>query len=150
MLLLCHQQCEKGVVQIRYCPTGDMTTDFFTKPLQGTLFKKFQDQILNLAGTPHTRSGACTPECLTDITSVPSDNGGQECVGAYSAAKRQHVGGNRQSRICDDVSTKIMESRQLEAHSQKACSKALEEKTINSPLAHSLEPTLKQNSSFPY
>ena len=31
---------KKGAVQIRYCPTGDMTADFFTKPLQGTLFKK--------------------------------------------------------------------------------------------------------------
>ena len=32
---------KKGAVQIRYCPTRDMTADFFTKPLQGTLFKNF-------------------------------------------------------------------------------------------------------------
>ena len=80
-----------------------------------------------------------------DIMSVSSGNGGQECVGAYSAAERQHVGGNCQSRIRDDISTKVRESRQpetrrqLETRSQKACSK----KTTNSPLAQALEPTLK-------
>jgi hypothetical protein len=26
-------------VSIKYCPTGDMTADFFIKPLQGSLFK---------------------------------------------------------------------------------------------------------------
>jgi hypothetical protein len=26
-------------VSIEYCPTGDMTADFFTKPLQGSQFK---------------------------------------------------------------------------------------------------------------
>ena len=135
---------QKGAVQIRYCPTRDMTTDFFTKPLQGT-FKKFRDQILNLSGTPHICSSACTLKCLTDNMGIPSGNGGQECVGAYSAAERQHVGGNRQSRIRDDTSTKVMESRQaetrrqLETRRQKVCCK----KTTNSPLAHSLEPTLK-------
>ena len=55
---------KQGTVEIRYCPTGDMTADFFTKPLQGSLFKKFRDQILNLAGTSQRiirqwRSGVC-------------------------------------------------------------------------------------------
>ena len=27
---------------IEYCPTGDMIADFFTKPLQGSLFRKFR------------------------------------------------------------------------------------------------------------
>ena len=34
-------------ISIEYCPTGDMTADFFTKPLQGSLFRKFRDRILN-------------------------------------------------------------------------------------------------------
>jgi hypothetical protein len=34
-------------VTIEYCPTGEMTGDFFTKPLQGTPFKKFRNEILN-------------------------------------------------------------------------------------------------------
>jgi hypothetical protein len=36
-------------VSIDYCPTGDMTGDFFTKPLQGSKFRKFRDQIMNMA-----------------------------------------------------------------------------------------------------
>jgi hypothetical protein len=35
-------------VSIEYCPTGDMTGDFFTKPLQGSKFKKFRDGIMNV------------------------------------------------------------------------------------------------------
>jgi hypothetical protein len=34
-------------VSVEYCPTGDMLADFFTKPLQGSLFKRFRDQIMN-------------------------------------------------------------------------------------------------------
>ena len=33
---------------VEYCPTGDMTSDFFTKPLQGAQFIKFRKEILNL------------------------------------------------------------------------------------------------------
>jgi hypothetical protein len=37
-----------GEVKIEYCPTGDMLVDFFTKPLQGSTFRKFRNQIMNL------------------------------------------------------------------------------------------------------
>jgi len=39
-------QAEKGNVHIEYCPTGEMTADFMTKPLQGRLFAKFKSQIM--------------------------------------------------------------------------------------------------------
>jgi hypothetical protein len=32
---------------VEYCPTGDMVGDFFTKPLQGSLFRKFRNAIMN-------------------------------------------------------------------------------------------------------
>ena len=35
-------------LSMEYCPTGEMLGDFFTKPLQGTRFRKFRDRILNL------------------------------------------------------------------------------------------------------
>jgi hypothetical protein len=35
-------------LRIEYCPTGDMLADFFTKPLQGTLFQKFRNQVMNI------------------------------------------------------------------------------------------------------
>jgi hypothetical protein len=31
---------------ITHCPTGQMLADFFTKPLQGSLFRKFQSVLL--------------------------------------------------------------------------------------------------------
>jgi len=36
----------KGQVKIEYCPTELMLSDFFTKPLRGSLFKKFRDIVM--------------------------------------------------------------------------------------------------------
>ena len=36
-----------GEVSIKYCPTGEMRGDFFTKPLQGTAFRKFRELVMN-------------------------------------------------------------------------------------------------------
>ena len=33
-------------IKIEYCPTQMMVSDFFTKPLQGSLFKRFRDVVL--------------------------------------------------------------------------------------------------------
>ena len=33
-------------VWIEYCTTGIMTADYFTKPLQGLLFRQMQDMIM--------------------------------------------------------------------------------------------------------
>lgn len=40
--LIQRKECE-----IRYCPTSEMVADYNTKPLTGTLFKKFRDRIMN-------------------------------------------------------------------------------------------------------
>ena len=37
-----------GDLSVAYCPTGEMVGDFFTKPLQGQLFIKFRNRIMNL------------------------------------------------------------------------------------------------------
>ena len=34
---------------MQYCPTEEMIADYFTKPLQGSLFKKFRNLILGIA-----------------------------------------------------------------------------------------------------
>jgi hypothetical protein len=39
-------QVESNDIIIRHCPTLDMLADFFTKPLQGNLFRRFRDVIL--------------------------------------------------------------------------------------------------------
>lgn len=37
-----------GDVEVKYCPTGEMLGDFFTKPLQGKQFYEFRRRLLNL------------------------------------------------------------------------------------------------------
>ena len=46
-------RCESEGIDIKYCPTEIMIADFFTKPLQGNLFRKFRDVIL---GYVHIRT----------------------------------------------------------------------------------------------
>ena len=37
-----------GDLNIEWCPTGEMVGDYMTKPLQGSLFKKFRDIIMGV------------------------------------------------------------------------------------------------------
>ena len=41
-------QINNGKLRVEYCPTGDMVSDYHTKPLQGALFRKFRDMIMNV------------------------------------------------------------------------------------------------------
>ena len=38
----------RGRVRVAYCPTNDMTGDVNTKPLQGSKFRRFRDDMLNI------------------------------------------------------------------------------------------------------
>jgi hypothetical protein len=49
---------ENGEVQIEHCPTLDMWADYFTKPLQGALFYKMRDQIMNIEPNSEFHSSA--------------------------------------------------------------------------------------------
>ena len=48
----------KGEMVIKYCPTKEMLADFFTKPLQGTPFRKFRDTIMNFDPASDARPDA--------------------------------------------------------------------------------------------
>ena len=37
---------DKGEEKVEYCPTLQMLSDFFTKPLQGALYNKFRNVIM--------------------------------------------------------------------------------------------------------
>jgi hypothetical protein len=39
---------KQGAVRVEYCITENMFADFFTKPLQGSIFRKMAKQILNI------------------------------------------------------------------------------------------------------
>jgi len=42
-------------VEVKYCPAGEMLADSFTKPLQGSLFVKFHDLIMNSVIDPDNK-----------------------------------------------------------------------------------------------
>ena len=45
----------KGDITVKWCPTEDMTGDFWTKPLQGSLFRRFRDVIMGVVPQPEPR-----------------------------------------------------------------------------------------------
>jgi hypothetical protein len=44
----CTDRIKKGELSVEYCPTLDMIADYFTKALQGSLFRKLRDLILGI------------------------------------------------------------------------------------------------------
>lgn len=57
---------KNGELRVEYCPTGDMLGDFFTKPLQGSQFRKLHNFIMG----------------ISDDTRVAKPQASQECVGS--------------------------------------------------------------------
>ena len=48
---------QKRYVLVKWCPTGDMTGDFLTKPNQGAFFKRFRDIIMGVVEQPDPGPG---------------------------------------------------------------------------------------------
>jgi Reverse transcriptase (RNA-dependent DNA polymerase) len=66
-------QIEKGNVEVKYCPTGDMIADYLSKPLQGKLFKKFRDEIM---GSEYSESPASSESgrSVLDLPNLPKNS----------------------------------------------------------------------------
>ena len=58
-------------IKVEYCPTGKMIADFFTKPLQGNLFRKFRHLVL---GYQHISE-------VNDESPKSGESPSQECIG---------------------------------------------------------------------
>jgi hypothetical protein len=56
-------------LRVKYCPKGDMVTDFFTKPLQGSLFCKLRKIILNLPDDIELDNVTVSQECVREVRS---------------------------------------------------------------------------------
>jgi len=72
-------------ITIRHCPTLQMVADFFTKPLQGSLFKNFRDVIMGhkhmdtlalLAPMPLEERVGNTRQSRTDVSHISSTSNG--------------------------------------------------------------------------
>jgi hypothetical protein len=61
---------KNGEMRIEYCPTEEMVADFFTKPLQGSLFRKLRGLILNTPVRPSSTSAAASQECVEKMRKV--------------------------------------------------------------------------------
>jgi len=48
---------DSGAIRIEHCPTKEMLADYFTKPLQGVLFYKLRDSIMNIDPSSEYHSG---------------------------------------------------------------------------------------------
>ena len=76
---------DRDRVQVSYCPTGDMLADYFSKPLQGSLFRKFRYLILNISSTDELKVRAGEQECVgansEDDNATPSK---QSVASAYA------------------------------------------------------------------
>ena len=65
-------------LKIEYCPTEEMVADFFTKPLQGSLFRKLRATILNLDDEDPKMNPSVKQECVgpgdphSSVTHCPS------------------------------------------------------------------------------
>ena len=81
-------------VKVEYCPTGDMIADYFTKPLQGSLFKKFRDFIMN--GDPSSTMTNGLKDRRSVLEQAPSHDGTRSeeetwtLVGHEQNKKRRH------------------------------------------------------------
>ena len=70
-------------VNIKYCPTEMLLADFYTKPLQGSLFKIFRNMILNI-NDKQVDYFLHMQKKIRDNGTVSADNDKkrpQECVG---------------------------------------------------------------------
>ena len=49
----CQAEMDRGLITVVYCPTENMIADFFTKPLQGTLFNHMREKVTGISPVCH-------------------------------------------------------------------------------------------------
>ena len=69
---------KQGNISVQYCPTEEMVADFFTKPLQGRLFKLFRALVMNLSGDDAIGHTVGTQECVEAVKVKDMENH-EEC-----------------------------------------------------------------------
>jgi hypothetical protein len=84
-------------IKIVYCPTEQMLADFFTKPLQGSLFEKFRKVLM---GHAHI-------DTLSSMSLLPTE----EHVGEENETEQVAAGRNEQgdqdTSVSDDITTRL-------------------------------------------
>jgi len=90
-----------GDMRVTYCPTEDMVTDFFTKPLQGVAFIRFRNFLLNVDSSDDSsenlRSVLGELGTDTDKLDKPGDPKDQSDEGTYDVAVPTDGGGGERT-----------------------------------------------------
>jgi hypothetical protein len=86
---------DAGALHIEHCPTEDVLADFFKKPLQGSLFRRMRDRIMNIdPSSPYHSSHRSVLEHEDDLADQTASVGGQ-------ADSEQANRGNSQSDLAE-------------------------------------------------
>jgi Reverse transcriptase (RNA-dependent DNA polymerase) len=94
-----------GEVRIEHCPTLDMLADYFTKPLQGALFYKLRDQIMNIDPSSEYHSSAHRSVLSSDEKNPDMPPDGKAPGSVRFAAATQNAKELRATRSYADVVT---------------------------------------------
>ena len=94
-----------GYIRVDYCPTENMLADFFTKPLQGKLFRMFIFVIMKNQQTDFPKYFEY-PIAFDSMTT--GDNGTvtgstHECVGKHTEMTDKHTGTETKKRTFTDA-----------------------------------------------
>jgi hypothetical protein len=99
-------------VSVEWCPTGDMTGDFLTKPLQGALFTRFRDLIMGVVAQPDPGPGKPKPVKAEAVTPGKSTSGkGKARSGSKSKSTKGKGHGDSKSKSSSSAAGKKVRSR---------------------------------------
>jgi Reverse transcriptase (RNA-dependent DNA polymerase) len=90
-------------VRVEYCPTGEMIADFFTKPLQGTLFRKFRDFIMNSDPLPTSARPEDRRSVLGIIPEARDSNRDSTCLSQNDRSRASDQGSRQTMEVWTDV-----------------------------------------------
>jgi hypothetical protein len=97
---------------VEWCPTGDMTGDFLTKPLQGALFTRFRDLIMGVVAQPDPGPGKPKPVKAEAVKPGKTTSGkGKARGGSKSKSTNGKGHGDSKSKSSSSAAGKKVRSR---------------------------------------
>ena len=125
-----HDQVVQEKVVIQHCPTNHMHADFFTKPLQGMLFYRLRDLIMNIAPeSPYHSSHRSVLRDTAEGRNKQHDNPGGEVedtsVGVNGSRPSTHTTHTHNSVI------RVRDEESSVAHAQQATSHNSNQFSVN-------------------
>ena len=94
-----------GDLRVEYCPAEKMLAGFFTKPLQGKLFRLFRSMIMNIHQTdfPQYFEYSIAYDSMTTGDNGTMSGSTQECVGKHTKLTDKQTGMETQKWTFIDV-----------------------------------------------